>query len=244
MFCQNCGKENQDEGGSKFCENCGGMFHISPQTNRLVPDNPINNNLKITVKPPRANLSRLIRTFIIIFVVFIIPISIFSAYFTYFVPSPADVVVKLYKTVDNADINTMLSCTDPLTEMRYKSGMKLGGALFGAVTGVNFDLSDVLNVMPGLAEEISGKKVTTPKYNISNVNVISIKGKTLDDFVDKYGNKILCIGNSLGDEAVVEYTINDPKNDFVDRHTFRVKIIKYGDSGWRMPGDAQPVLVK
>lgn len=160
---------------------------------------------------------------IVTFTVIISIIAIvLSAYFTYFVDSPEDVISEFFEAYENLDVFGMAAKIDP----KYEKMFNATSNIFGHFVGVG--LVDVFSFLPLLATKETKQQISLDIEVVS----VNITGKTMNKFVEEYGDKIKGIGNALGDRANAVVTFKNPNGE--DRITDRVFLKKFKSSGWRI----------
>lgn len=261
MFCQSCGKANDKIG--KYCEHCGKEsgfpkhLYTKVKPRRFADGGymgerearsagtslktvPVTGSVKShTLERVVGAAAMPVKKWIMIFLgITGLLFTILSVYFTYFVQSPDAVVKKFFNSLDQLNFKEAVSCIDPQQEKAINAATALTSQAVDTLTGINIDfdkLLDLAPVLPDLVEQMTGEEMNDlEKFNVRDVKVVEIKGEKLSMFVNQFGNKIKCIGNALGDEAAVQYTIDEDGQG----KTCIVNVRNYGSYGWRLNDDA------
>lgn len=151
---------------------------------------------------------------------------VFSIYCTFFVTTPSDVVEKFFNSIDNADLNSAITCVDP----KYEKAFNAASTLLNPILG--FSGKDAADLMPALfGSDPSFKPNGNSRYNVEIISS-KIEGQKMNEFlnkVSKYGPGKE-VGNLLGETAFVTAKYNDKTGDRIERI---IKLKKF-DEGWRI----------
>lgn len=250
MYCKYCGSIIEE--GSIYCINCGKKIdsqlpyqsdeklkqsNILQENGEDTLNNPQNTREQATLnKPIKAGKKvvsgskKVLHRCCTIGLIIILVCVAFIGYFTFYVPSPVDVVEECFDACDNYDIKAIIECLDPASQRELNSTMAVGkvaSGIIGSIAGIDIDYDTLISAMPALLGA-SGEKIE--KINASDFKVISISGDKFNNIVSKYGTTIKWVGNILGTEAIVQYKYKD--NGQTKKGT--VKVRKYGEDGWKI----------
>lgn len=252
MYCRYCGSIIKE--GSNYCINCGKKIdsqlpyqkddnlkqsNVLPGNGGYTQNNPqspmaqaaLNLPLKAGKEVVNGSKKVLHRCISIGLVIILIGAAIIG-YFTFYVPSPEDVVEECLDACDNLDIKAVIECLDPASQRELNSSMAVGkvaSGIFGSISGIDIDYDALISAMPALLGA-SGEEVE--KINATDFKVISISGDKFNNIVSKYGTTYKWLGNILGTEAIVQYRYKE--NGHTKKAT--VRVCKYGKDGWKIDG--------
>lgn len=154
-----------------------------------------------------------------------------SAYFTYFVDGPVQVIERFFDSFNDLDITGMVECMDPTSQKQFSAAASIGSAIVGGFTGFDIDIEAMMDLFPFIYAS-TGEEV--PKVTDIDIKSESYSGSKLTEFFNEYNIEIPGIEKALADEAVVIFTI---KLSNGETETDMITLKNYGSAGWLIPGD-------
>ena len=153
-----------------------------------------------------------------------------SVYLNMFTSSPRGVVEQFYEAYNSSDINGMVACMEPGTEQIVSGGVDLTSSILGAITGVDLDLSALIDIMPLFADTSFDN---TEQILIQNVHVVSYTPAFAPEITEPLIEIMPELVNILAEDAVVEFQIQG--TDVIGQ----LEVSYYGNDGWRISLDSE-----
>lgn len=172
---------------------------------------------------------KFVKRFIPIILLFAVLSGGLLVYLKQFSSSPERTVESFFAAYNTSDINGMVACMEPQTEQLVQGGTGIASSLFGAITGVDLDLGDLIDLMPLFANT---EFDYTEEIFISDIHVISYTPIVDSEVITLLIDFMPDLVNVLAKDAVVGFRINGTDV------TAQLEVNFYGNDGWRIPLDA------
>ncbi len=209
MFCFKCGAQNAE--GQSFCGNCGTSlvsnaplqgqqpaggqgYYQGGQPGPYTPQGyqppaqpgyypqPGYGQTVVMTAPRKSG----VKTVVIVLLVIALLVGAFLAYQHFFGQQPRDTVAKFFNSLNNMDINGMVSCLDPMTEKAFKATAGLLSDLIG------FDMQYVIDLLPSLANfgifNYGGNEMPHVDYKILSQEIRNNQAQVTCDMTLSYSD--------------------------------------------------------
>lgn len=155
--------------------------------------------------------------------------GVIFVYLKQFSSSPQKTVEHFFDAYNTSDINGMVACMEPQTEQLLQGSTGIASALFGAITGVDLDFGDLIDLMPLFANTSFD---SSEEIFITDIQIISYTPIADSEIIPLLIHYMPDLVNVLAKDAVVEFRIEGTDV------TAQLEVVFYGNDGWRIPLDA------